>query len=34
MIPTGCLARSASSGVLKGTISEYTDSSRRRRAIS
>src|SRR5712691_9492828 len=34
MIPTGFFSLSVSSGVLKGTISEYTDSSRRRRAIN
>ena len=32
--PAGCFARSVSSGVLNGTTSEYTDSSRRRRAMS
>src|ERR1043165_1047175 len=34
MIPTGFFALSVSSGVLNGTTSEYTDSSRSRRAIS
>src|SRR5512132_2528028 len=34
MIPTGFLSWILSSGVLNGTISEYTDSSRSRRAIN
>ncbi len=34
MSPAGCLARSVSIGVLNGTTSENTDSSRRRRAIN
>src|SRR5947207_12046970 len=34
MIPTGFFSLIFSSGVLNGTISEYTDSSRRRRAIN
>src|SRR5258705_3151724 len=34
MIPTGFLAVRVSSDVLNGTISEYTDSSRSRRAMS
>src|SRR6476619_5433211 len=34
MIPTGIFSLSVSSGMLNGTISEYTDSSRRRRAIN
>src|SRR5258705_6872643 len=34
MIPTGFFSRILSSGVLNGTISEYTDSSRNRRAIN
>src|SRR5688572_24020217 len=32
--PAGRFARIESSGVLNGTISEYTDNSRRRRAMS
>src|SRR5215470_8159763 len=34
MIPTGSFSRSFSGEVLNGTISEYTDNSRRRRAMS
>src|SRR5438309_11960877 len=34
MIPTGVFSLIFSSGVLNGTISEYTDSSRSRRAIN
>src|ERR1044071_4352739 len=34
MTPTGLFSRIFSIGVLNGTISEYTDSSRRRRAIN
>src|SRR5215216_643335 len=34
MIPTGFFALLLSRGVLNGTISEYTDSSRRRGAIN
>src|SRR2546423_14901085 len=34
MIPAGFFSLSCSSGVLNGTISEYTDSSRSRRAIN
>ena len=34
MMPTGLRARIFSAGVSGGQISEYTDSSRRRRAIS
>ncbi len=34
MIPIGCRCAIAAAGVLNGTISEYTDSSRRRRAIN
>src|SRR5436190_6678892 len=34
MIPTGLFCLIASSGVLNGTISEYTDSSRSRREIN
>ena len=33
-MPTGRLARISAIGVLKGTISEYTESSRKRRAIN
>ena len=34
MMPAGCRAQIVSAGVLGGQISEYTDSSRRRRAMS
>ena len=34
MMPLGCFARIAAIGVLKGRISEYTESSRNRRAMS